>query len=570
MRYSQSFIFTAREVPAEAEVMSHKLMLRGGYVKKLAAGVYSYLPLAWRVIRKVENIIREEMNRAGAEELLMPAVLPAELWQETGRWQKYGPELLRFQDRHKRDFCIGPTHEEIITDIVRSEVRSYRHLPKNLYQIQTKFRDEIRPRFGLMRGREFIMKDAYSFDVDDAGANANYQAMYKAYQQIFKRCGLQFKAVEADSGQIGGNYSHEFMVLAQSGEDAIASCTTCEYAANVEKAEIGNRYTAPAVQARAHERIHTPNVRTMEELAAFLSVPASALLKSVVFMDEEGKVVLACIRGDREINQIKLEKVAGKTLHPADAAALQQAGLVAGSIAPLDLPASVTLYMDSSVQSLGEIITGGNEADWHLRGISLGELPTVPFIDISVAQAGDTCPRCQGTMEVVRGIEVGHVFKLGTVYSEKLKATYLDQNGKAQLIIMGCYGIGVGRTAAAAIEQNHDENGIIWPMAIAPYQLVICSVNPKKDEAVREVCDQLYAELGVRYDVLYDDRDERPGVKFKDSELIGIPLRVTMSKNTLEEQSAEIVVRRTGEKILCPLAEVPETIARLIAAGMEV
>ncbi|ADU66612.1 prolyl-tRNA synthetase [Desulfurispirillum indicum S5] len=569
MRYSQAFLFTAKETPSDAEVISHQLMLRGGYIKKTAAGIYSYLPLAWRVLRKIENIIREEMTREGAEELMMPAALPAELWMESGRWQKYGPELLRFQDRHGRDFCIGPTHEEAITDIVRHAVSSYRHLPKNLYQIQTKFRDEIRPRFGLMRGREFIMKDGYSFDVDDEASATTYEKMYRAYSSIFRRCGLSFKAVEADSGQIGGSFSHEFMVLANSGEDGIASCSKCSYAANLEKAFNGNTYQCTPRGSTTGERVSTPGLSSMEQLSEFFGLPAAALVKSVAFMDEEGTLCLGFVRGDREVNQVKLERLSGKALHAADGEALAKAGVVAGYMGPINLPADTRYWLDPSLRSLDEIICGAGEADFHLRGLSPAVLDEKRFADISTVIEGDCCPRCHSELNILRGIEVGHVFRLGTVYSQSMKATYLDRNGKEQPMVMGCYGIGVGRTAAAAIEQNHDDKGIIWPMSIAPYQVVICTVNPSRDEQSRATADSLYERLAATCDVLYDDRDERPGVKFIDSELIGIPLRLTISQKTLEQSSVEITIRKSGEKYLHPLETISEEVARLIQQQME-
>ncbi|MBB5022763.1 proline--tRNA ligase [Desulfurispira natronophila] len=570
MRYSRSFIFTAKENPSDAEVVSHRLMLRGGYLKKTAAGIYSYLPLAHRVVRKVEAIIREEMEREGAEELLMPAVLPAELWEESGRWHKYGPELLRFADRHGRDFCMGPTHEEVITDIVRQGISSYRHLPKNLFQVQTKFRDEIRPRFGLMRGREFIMKDGYSFDADDDAAALTYEAMYRAYCNIFRRCGLQFKAVEADSGQIGGSFSHEFMVLAKSGEDGIASCTQCSYAANLEKAVNANTWQCQPQGKPEGKRAHTPGVTTIDELASFFNTEDSALVKAVAFVDSKDQVVLAFIRGDRDINPVKMERLHGDDLHPASTERLMQAGLEPGYLGPINLPQGITVYLDNSLHSLDQLICGANEAEYHITELNPGALAeNGTFADIGTVVAGDHCPRCQSALEIVRGIEVGHIFRLGKIYSESMKATYLDRNGKEQLMVMGCYGIGVGRTAAAAIEQNHDDQGIVWPMAIAPYQVVICSVNPAKDEATRQAADNLYERLSSQLEVLYDDRNERPGVKFIDSELIGIPLRVTVSQKTLSQNSVELTIRRTGEKYMQPLEALDAHLRDLVRMQME-
>lgn len=566
MRYSQSFLFTVREVPSEAEVVSHQLMLRAGCIKRLAAGIYSYLPLGLRVLRKIETIVREELDRAGAEELLMPAVQPAELWKESGRWQKYGPELLRFQDRHEREFCMGPTHEEVITDIVRHEIRSYRNLPRNLYQIQTKFRDEIRPRFGLMRGREFIMKDAYSFDADDAGATRSYQSMYDAYCRIFERCGLAFKAVEADSGQIGGSYSHEFMVLAHSGEDAVASCVSCSYGANIERAE--RKVQHSSLQSRPElqlQEIPTPGVQTIEDLATFLGLATSQLLKAVAFRcKDRDQLILAFVAGDREVNPVKLARLLDADIEAAPASLLEATGIPAGAIGPLDLPSDVRVVLDAGVTELEEIITGANRPEMHLRGIDPALLETCERDDIAEIRAGDSCPRCGGELEVLRGIEVGHVFKLGTLYSEAMNATFLDDQGRPQPLVMGCYGIGIGRTAAAAIEQNHDDRGIIWPMAIAPWQVILCSLNARKDEEVRKCADDLYERLGTIAEVLYDDRDERPGVKFTDAELIGIPLRLTVGRKMLDQGLVEITCRATAQTWTEPLEQIENIVRKLI------
>jgi prolyl-tRNA synthetase len=496
MRYSEYLLPTLKETPADAEVASHRLMLRAGMIRKVAAGIYNYLPLGLRSLRKVEQIVREEMNRAGAHELLMPMVVPAELWQESGRWQQYGRELLRLKDRKEADFCLGPTHEEVITDIVRHEVRSYRQLPLNLYQIQTKFRDEIRPRFGLMRGREFIMKDAYSFDLDDAGADGAYERMYQAYRRIFKRCGLNFRAVEADTGNIGGSSSHEFMVLAESGEDAIVSCDSCEYAANVEKAEL----RAPESQAPAPSedltKVLTPARKSVEDVAAFLKTTPQRLVKTLIVQTDKGEILAVLLRGDRELNDIKLCRLldcawiemAGEDV------VLKATGAPSGFAGPVGL--KLRIFADREVQAMADFITGANDKDAHYHG---GQSRSAiarwrAFADLRKAVAGDACPRCSGKLEVWRGIEVGHVFKLGTKYSESLGAVVLDDQGRERLLVMGCYGIGIGRTLASAIEQNHDENGIIWPVPLAPFEVLVVMLNPN-DAAVKAAADKLYAAV---------------------------------------------------------------------------
>jgi len=569
MRYSQYLLNTVKETPADAEVISHKLMLRTGMIRKAAAGIYSYLPFGLRSVRKVEQIVREEMNRAGAQELLMPMVTPADLWIESGRWQQYGKELLRLKDRKEGDFCLGPTHEEVVTDIVRREVKSYRQLPLNLYQIQTKFRDEIRPRFGLMRGREFIMKDAYSFDIDEAGADAAYEKMYQAYRCIFERCGLRFRAVEADSGNIGGSYSHEFMVLADSGEDAIVSCDSCEYAANVEKAEL--RADQAAADAPRHEltRVHTPGQKTIADVCAFLKLPAERSIKALVVTTDADETVMVLLRGDHELNEIKLCRVLGcNTVEFAsDEQVLALTGSPVGYLGPIG--AKLPIYADNAVRQLGDFVCGANQEDYHFTGVNLGRDVTLEhFADLRQAVAGDPCPRCDGRLEAWRGIEVGHVFKLGVKYSEKLEATVLDEQGKERTLIMGCYGIGVGRTVAASIEQNHDENGIIWPMPIAPFQVLVTLVNPK-DEAVLKAGSELYHDLLERgVEVLFDDRDERPGSKFKDADLIGIPLRVTVGSRGLQTGEVELQRRRSGERSMLKLSEAAGQLAALVAAEL--
>jgi prolyl-tRNA synthetase len=571
MRYSQYFIPTVKETPADAEVVSHQLMLRAGMIRKLAAGIYNYLPLGLRSIRKVENIVREEMNRAGAIEILMPGVIPAELWQESERWEQYGRELLRIKDRKDAEFCLGPTHEEVVTDLVRREVKSYRQMPVNLYQIQSKFRDEIRPRFGLMRGREFIMKDAYSFDVDGAAADLSYEKMYQAYRRIFERCGLRFRAVEADTGSIGGSSSHEFMVLADSGEDAIVSCTACEYAANVEKAESRPIEAVEHADPRPLERVATPEKRTIEEVSEFLGVHAASMIKTLVLL-ADGEPVVALVRGDHELNEIKLKNALDCTdLEMAgDEVVTKVTGAPVGFAGPVGL--KVKIVADLAVRAMKNAVTGGNEKDLHLKNVNLErDFRATAFADIRNVVHGDACPRCEGgILEMWRGIEVGHVFKLGTKYSKALKATYLDAEGKEQIIFMGCYGIGIGRTVAACIEQNHDENGIIFPIPIAPFHCIISALNIK-EEPVREASEQIYGQLAdAGVEVLLDDRDERPGFKFKDADLIGIPLRIVVGSKNLAQGNVELKDRKTGEIALLPVAEAVERVKSLVADALKV
>ncbi len=487
MRYSRLLLPTLKEDPADAEVLSHKLMLRAGMIRKLAAGIYTYLPLGYRVIRKVEKIIREEMNRAGAQEVLMPAVQPASLWQESGRWDHYGKELLRLKDRKQTPFCIGPTHEEVVTDLVRMNVRSYRELPLNLYQIQTKFRDEIRPRFGLMRGREFIMKDAYSFDRDEGGAEESYQKMHDAYCRIFERCGLAFRAVEADTGAIGGSFSHEFMVMADTGEDAVATCGACRYAANTERAEIRREEARHSEDApEALQEVETPSKKSVEEVAQFLTVSPSRLIKTLIVSNGSGAIAAALVRGDHALNEIKLKHLLGwEEIALADAATVERVtGGPSGFSGPVGLT-GLPIVADHGIASVRNAVTGANRFDRHLCNVNLNrDFTPERFADIRMAMDGDGCPRCAGTLRISRGIEVGHIFKLGTKYSEALGANYLDEDGQSRPMVMGCYGIGVGRTAAAAIEQNHDQDGICWPLPLAPYSVLVLPLNMKSEEVV--------------------------------------------------------------------------------------
>jgi prolyl-tRNA synthetase len=569
MRYSQYLLTTLKETPADAEIVSHQLMLRAGMIRKVAAGIYNYLPFGLRAVRKVEEIVRQEMEKAGALELLMPMVIPSELWQESQRWEQYGKELLRLKDRKDSEFCLGPTHEEVVTDIVRGAVRSYRQLPLNLYQIQTKFRDEIRPRFGLMRGREFIMKDAYSFDLDEAGADAAYEKMFKAYRRIFERCGLKFRAVEADTGNIGGSSSHEFMVLAESGEDAIVSCSSCQYAANVEKAElIATDETTPE-PAMDLQKVATPGMKSVEEVTTYLEVAPQRLVKTLVLQTDGGETVAVLLRGDRELNDIKLCRLLGcnEVTLASEEVVQQVTGAPSGFAGPVGL--ELRLLADHEVAAMADFVVGANAADSHYAGVNLQRDFTVEtFADLRLTVAGDPCPRCASQLESWRGIEVGHIFKLGTKYSEALGATVLDDQGKDRVLIMGCYGIGIGRTVASAIEQNHDENGIIFPLPIAPFQVLIAVVNPK-DEAVLKASEDLYQSLqqaGV--EVLLDDRNERPGSKFKDADLVGIPLRLTVGSRGLKEGAVELQRRKDGERTMLPLTEAAEILAEEVRQAL--
>ena len=553
MRWSSSYIPTLKEAPSEAEVISHKLLLRAGMIRKLTSGVYSWLPFGLRALNKAANIVRKEMNAAGAQEILMPSVQPADLWEESGRWQKYGKELLRFKDRHDRDYCLGPTHEEVITDLLRNEVNSYRQLPINLYQIQTKFRDEIRPRFGLMRGREFIMKDGYSFDRNDEGADKSYWSMHKAYSQIFENMALNFRPVEADSGSIGGNFSHEFMVLAETGEDTIAACTNwpqCTFAANVERCVINAPTNQDKTECPALELVETPNKHTIEEVAEFLNVDPKKVLKTLLFV-ADGKPVAALLRGDRELNLIKLTNLLGadEVEFATPEQVMQYTNAPVGFAGPHSLIGVETIIADHELLESNDWIAGANQKDMHVRHLSLHrDCKITQFADIRNAQEGDICPRCGKPLEFKKGIEVGHVFKLGTKYSEAMHAVYVDENGKENTIIMGCYGIGVSRVVAACIEQNNDENGILFPPPLAPYEVIIINLDPK-NQAVNEKCEELYAYCQEKnIDVLYDDREERPGVKFKDADLIGIPLQIIVGGKSLDKGVLEYKVRKLGEK----------------------
>ena len=565
MRWSKLLIPTLKEDPSDAEVVSHKLLVRGGFIRQVSRGIYEYFPLALRVIRKVENIVREEMDRAGAQELLLPIVSPAELWQESGRWEIYGKELVRFKDRSDRDFCLGPTHEEIVTDLVRRAVRSYRELPFNLYQIQTKFRDEVRPRFGLMRGREFIMKDAYSFHTDVEDCKREYENMVLTYKRIFDRCGLQYRPVEADTGAIGGSLSHEFQVLAESGEDALVSCNRCDYAANLEKAQVKAHRPAArdlTEEAPRLEKVSTPGKKSVAEVAEFLKLEPEKFIKTLVYQIDGAELIAALVRGDHEINEVKLQGALGcRELALANEAAVTAAtGVTPGYLGPIGL--KLRTIADLSVQSMRGAVTGANEANAHYIEVDQErDFTPSTFADIRLAVAGDHCPRCdQGRLEAHRGIEVGQVFYLGRKYSESMGATYLDAEGRERPIEMGCYGIGISRLVAAAVEQNHDANGIIWPLSIAPFQVLLLPIN-YKDKATGEAADLLYEELRRRgLEVLLDDRDERPGVKFKDGDLIGIPLRVTIGAKGLQKGSLELRWRREGKTIEIPVTGAAQTI----------
>ena len=539
------FIPTVKEDPKEAEVISHKLMLRAGFIRKLASGIYTWLPLGLRSLRKVEQIIREEMDKKGAQEILMPLVQPKELWVESTRWDKYGKELLRFVDRNARELCLAPTHEEVVTDLVRREIKSYRELPLTLYQIQTKFRDEIRPRFGVMRGREFSMKDAYSFDVDEASAQKSYMDMYDAYINIFRRCGFRFGVVEAYSGQIGGSFSHEFMVLADTGEDTIISCGACDYAANLDRAEVGVIEKSVEKKKGRYKRVPTPGQKRVEEVAAFLGVTSDKLLKTMIYNTDRG-VIGVLVRGDREINETKLKNLLDLDyVELAGESIIEEAtGGPLGFSGPIGL--TTPLYADKDVLCMEDFVVGGNERDVHIVGVNIDDFTVKGFYDVKVAAPGDKCPRCEGRLTSTRGIEVGHIFKLGLKYSKAMNATFLDKEGKEQCMVMGCYGIGVGRTVAAAIEQGNDENGMILPAAIAPFEVNVLPVNSSHGESM-ELAHVVYGGLldkGI--DTVLDDRDERPGIKFKDCDLIGIPLRVTIGERNLKEGLVEIKLR--GEK----------------------
>lgn len=574
MRVSQLLNPTLREVPAEAEIVSHQLMLRAGLIRKSAAGVYTYLPLGLRVLKKIENIVREEMNEAGGQEILMPIIQPSELWKESGRWEVYGAELFRLKDRHNREFALGPTHEEIITDLVRGEVRSYKQLPLLLYQIQNKYRDERRPRFGLMRGREFVMKDLYSFDRDETGLAESYQKMFDAYCRIFARCGLAYRPVEADAGAIGGTGgTHEFMVLADSGENGIVYCSGCDFAANVEKAECRPQLIEESSPEGQRKLVNTPETRTINEVCEFLAVPKTRLVKSLLYQGD-GKTFLVLIRGDRELNEIKLNNALGGfvSLELASPDVVKSIlGCEPGFVGPIDVPEGLLIVADEEVPLMKSAVCGANKQNYHYVDVVPGkELRIDQVYDLRLVEPGEACLKCGAPLLQARGIEVGQVFKLGTKYSKALGATFLDENGAEKPCVMGCYGVGVSRSLAASIEQNHDEFGIIWPMMIAPYQCIIVPVNTK-DALVVETAEKLYQELGrLGVEVVLDDRDERAGVKFKDADLIGYPLRVTIGSKTLANGQVELRERKIGETQLVPIEEVVNHIKNIIEKSLSV
>jgi prolyl-tRNA synthetase len=565
MRQSQGFIPTLREVPADAEVKSHQLLLRAGFVRQSASGVYTFLPLGQRVLQKVEAIIREEMNRAGALELLMPALQPAELWQQSGRWYSYGPELMRLKDRHERDFVLGPTHEEMITTIVRDEVKTYKRLPLILYQIQTKFRDEKRPRFGLLRGREFIMKDAYSFHTSQESLDETYNKMYEAYANIFRRCGLNFRAVIADSGAMGGKDTHEFMVLSDIGEDTIAYSDASDYAANIEMAPVVTTYEKSSEPLEELKKVATPEQKTIAEVASYLQVAPERCIKSLLF-NVDGRYVLVLVRGDHEANDVKVKNVLDATV--VELATPEETERVmncpVGSLGPIGVSEEVTIIADHAVAAIVNGVCGANEEGYHYTGVNPDrDFAVSQYADLRFVQEGDPSPDGNGTIRFARGIEVGHVFKLGTKYSEAMNAVYLDENGRTQTMIMGCYGIGVSRLVAAIAEQFADENGLVWPVSVAPFHVHLLTANAKSDEQ-RMLAEEWYEKLGqAGFDVLYDDRPERAGVKFADSDLIGIPLRVTVGKRA-SEGVVEVKVRKTGETFDVPVGELIETVRRLL------
>jgi len=565
MRISQYYIPTLRETPSDAEVISHKLMLRAGMIKKVAAGIYSYLPLGLRVIRKIENIVRKYMNDAGAIELLMPAVVPAELWKESGRWYAYGKELLRIKDRHGRDFCVGPTHEEVITDIVKNDIKSYKQLPVNLYQIQTKFRDEIRPRFGLMRGREFIMKDAYSFDTDNDGAEISYNKMKDAYCKIFEACGLRYKMVDADSGAIGGSFSHEFMVLADTGEDFIISCNSCNYSANLEKAAVVEQPVENFEEMLPVREVLTLDQKTVEDVANFLNISKEKIVKTMILkVDDE--VIAVMIRGDHELNLPKVKNwLGGSQIEFATSKEIEEVSDgPMGYTGPINLKCKI--YADNAIKYMKNYVVGGNKKDLHLLNVNHErDFKIAGFGDFRNATPFDKCPQCKdGFYQITKGIEVGHIFKLGTKYSESMNCVFIDKEGKTRPMIMGCYGIGIGRTAAAAIEQNHDEKGIIWPVQLAPFEVIIVQVNTN-DSQVVEVSNKIYEKLKrLNIDVAIDDRDERAGVKFNDADLIGYPVRVNVGKKSLMEQMVEINIRKNNQQIKVNFDEVDIKIQKIL------
>ncbi|MFV8827185.1 proline--tRNA ligase [Alkalihalobacterium sp. APHAB7] len=564
MKQSSYFIPTMRDVPADAEIASHQLMLRAGMIRQTASGIYSYLPLGKRVLKKVEEIIREEMDASGAIEVLMPAIQPAELWEESGRLGDYGPELMRLKDRHDRDFVLGATHEEVITSLVRDDVKSYKKLPLNLYQIQTKYRDERRPRFGVLRSREFLMKDAYSFDTSKEGLDVSYEKMYNAYTRIFQRCGLEFRAVEADSGAIGGTDTHEFMVLTEVGEDTIAYSDQSEFAANIEIAPVHVEYTKSSEAAETLKKVETPNVRTIEELVSFFNHPADLIIKAMLFIVNDEPVVVL-VRGDHEVNEIKVKNLFDKGV--VELATPEQAkqflNCETGYIGPIGLPSNVKVVADVAVQYVVNGICGANELGYHFQYVNPErDFAVSTYADLRIIQEGDPSPDGRGTIKFAEGIEVGHVFKLGTKYSEALGASFLDDQGKSQSMIMGCYGIGVSRTVAAIVEQSNDENGLVWPTTVAPFDIHLIAINIK-DEAQLSLADKLYDQLrNSRYDVLYDERPERAGVKFKDADLIGLPIRIGVGKKAAEG-IVEVKLRKTGEMFEVSVDELNNKLAEV-------
>ncbi len=568
MRWSQYFLFTLREDPADADVISQKLMMRAGMLRKVAAGIYTYLPLGLRSLQKMELIVRQEMNRAGAIELLMPTIQPGELWKESGRWERYGKELLRIKDRHDREFVYAPTAEEVITDTVRDSVSSYRQLPMNLYQIQTKFRDEVRPRFGLMRGREFVMKDAYSFHDSADSLDTTYEAMRDAYTRVFHRCGLDHVAVDADTGNIGGSASHEFMVLAQSGEDAVVSCPNCKYGANIEKATSKFFLDQPEpAYAKDMEPVHTPGTKTIDDVGAFLKVPTSETAKTLVFDTDQGSV-LVMVRGDREGNEVKIKNFLGveRMEMMPDTRFETATGGPIGYCGPVGTKAK-RVIADISLQSMKNWVIGANKKDTHYINVNPGrDFPEPEYADLTTVVAGDPCPRCGTKLEIHRGIEVGHIFKLGTKYSDSMQCTYLDEGGKRASMIMGCYGLGIGRTVAAAVEQGNDENGILWPVPIAPFEVVVTQIG--KEDTVRAACEDVYRKLiDAGVDAFLDDRDERPGVKFKDADLIGFPLRIAVGAKSLANGQIEWSLRKDRAKQLGSPDEVLTRVIDLVRSA---
>ena len=569
MRASQLLIPTLREVPADAEVVSHQLLVRAGFIRKAAAGVYNLLPLALRVVKKIETIVREEMDRQGGQELLMPIIQPAELWHESGRWDVYGPELFRLQDRHGRDFCLGPTHEEIITDLVRNEVKSYRQLPLLLYQIQNKYRDERRPRFGLLRGREFIMKDLYSFDRDQAGLDVSYQKMFEAYTRIFERCGLRFRPVEADSGAIGGKDTHEFTVFTAAGESTIVFCVNCDFAASVERASSPPEPAGTAEKPAPLREVATPGRRTVAEVTAFLNVDARRLIKTLLFETEQG-VVAALVRGDRDVNEVKLQKELGVLrCELAEPATVEKiSGAAPGFAGPVGL-AGVKIAADLEVMQMVNAVTGANKDGAHLVNVNPGrDFRPDLTADLRLVKAGDACPVCAQPLSATQGIEVGQIFKLGDKYSRALGAVYLDESGQPRPVIMGCYGIGITRTMAAAVEQNHDENGIIWPFSIAPFHVVVVPVSDRDEKQV-EMAQKTYAALlGAGIEVVLDDRPERPGVKFKDADLIGYPLRITVGNQAVRSGELEVKKRSGGEPAFVPADRIVSYVQEIIQEAL--